>query len=377
MIRAKLGNARTGPVHCVDDEAVVPGVSRRVFGLLPDGTAIEAVTLRGCGEVSACVITLGASLQSLTLPDRKGVVADVALGHASLDQYLIKRQFFGASIGRFANRVARGQVTIGGVACQFPINDGPHSLHGGTRGFDAVAWTIVEVRDLSEPSVQMQYVSPHGDQGYPGRLTVTVTYTLTHRCELTVDYRATTDQVTIVNLTHHAYWNLAGEGSGNVLGHELTILADTVAVVDSTCVPTGELRAVAGGVFDFRAGKLIGRDIDDGSEPLLRQARGYDLSWVTGLNQPARLRRVARLHDPRSGRSLTLLSQQPGLQMYTGNFLDGSSVGKSGVAYQQHGAVSLEPQQLPDTPHHPHFGSAVLHPGQVYRNLIVYRYAVV
>jgi aldose 1-epimerase len=364
------------PMQPSDDPATKPAASRSVFGVMPDGSAIEAVTLRAGGGVSACIITLGASLQSLILQDRHGQLADVVLGHATLDEYLAKPQYFGATIGRFANRLAGGRVTIAGKICQLPLNGGQHSLHGGTRGFDAVAWTIVDVQALPEPRVIMQYASPDGDQGYPGRLLVTATYTLTRGNELVIDYRASTDRTTIGNRTNHTYWNLAGEGSGSVAQHELTILSDRVAVVDSTLVPTGELRAVAGGPFDFRHGKPLGRDIDDPDEPLLGQCMGYDLSWVTGLNKPTRLRRVARLDEPRSGRSLTLRSQQPAMQLDTGNFLDGTSKGKSGRFYHRHDAVSLEPQRLPDTPHHPDFGSALLQPGQSYRNLIVYRFAV-
>jgi aldose 1-epimerase len=355
-------------------------VSRCVFGALPDGTPVEAVTLRGEHGVSARVITLGASLQSVILPDREGRLADVVLAYSSLRDYLAKPQYFGATVGRFANRVAKGRFTIGDTSYQLPLNDSPHSLHGGAQGFDRVAWTIVEVRCSAEPCVEMQYISPHGDQGYPGRLAVTATYTLTHRNELVIDYRATTDRTTIVNLTNHTYWNLAGEGSGSVLGHRLRMPADRVTVLDPTRVPTGELRAVAGTPFDFRRakpiGRDIGRDIDSSTEPLLLLGNGYDLNWVVSLNQPRRLRRVAHLEDPGSGRSFTMLSQQPGLQVYTGNFLDGSSSGKSGRAYRRHDAVSLEPQLHPDTPNHPDFGSALLSPGQTYRNLIVYRFAV-
>lgn len=357
-------------------DAGVPAVSRSVFGVLPDGTAIEAVTLRGKHGVSACVITLGASLQSLILPDREGRLADVVLAYPNLQDYLAKPQYFGATVGRFANRLSNGRFAIGEQFYQLSLNDSPHSLHGGEQGFDRVAWSIVEVRCSPEPCVEMQYISAHGDQGYPGRLSVTARYTLTHRNELVIDYRATTDRTTIVNLTNHTYWNLAGEGSGSVLGHRLRIPAERITVLDPTRVPTGEIRDVAGTPFDFRRAKLIGRDIDTPAEPLLLLGNGYDLNWVVSLNQPRRLRRVAQLEDPGSGRSFTMLSQQPGLQVYTGNFLDGSSSGKSGCAYHQHDAVSLEPQLHPDTPNQPDFGSALLVPGQTYRNLIIYRFAV-
>lgn len=356
--------------------AVLPAVSRRVFGVLLDDTPIEAVTLRGAHGASACVITFGASLQSLILPDREGRLADVVLAYPNLHDYLAKPQYFGATVGRFANRLSNGRFAIGDKSYQLPLNDSPHSLHGGEHGFDWVAWRIVAVRSSPNPCVEMQYISAHGEQGYPGRLSVTATYTLTNRNELVIDYRATTDRITIVNLTNHTYWNLAGEGSGSVLGHRLRMPAERITVLDPTRVPTGEIRDVAGTPFDFRRGKPIGRDIDTPAEPLLLLGNGYDLNWVVSLNQPRRLRRVAQLEDPGSGRSFTMLSQQPGLQVYTGNFLDGSSRGKSGRAYHRHHAVSLEPQLHPDTPNQPDFGSALLSPGQTYRNLIIYRFAV-
>jgi aldose 1-epimerase len=351
-------------------------VSRSTFGTMPDGRRIEAVTLSNGQGFTARVITLGASLQSLTLPDRHGNYADVVLAYPKLQDYLDKPQYFGATVGRFANRIAKGQFSIDSKSYQLTLNDGPNSLHGGIKGFDKVAWTIIRLTQSPQPSVTMQYVSPDGDQGYPGRLKVTATYTLKGSDELSIDYSATTDKPTIVNISNHTYWNLNGEGSGSVLDEILTIPANFFTPVDATLIPTGEFRSVAGTDYDFRRGKPIGRDIRDGKEPQLLRGRGYDMNWVISRKPAAAMRIVAKVEDPHSGRVLTLLSEQPGLQFYSGNFLDGTSVGKSGRVYRQGDAFVLEPQLFPDTPNHPTFGSALLNPGQTYHNHILYRFSV-
>jgi len=356
--------------------AFASDISRSTFGALPDGSKVEAVTLSNDHGVTARVITLGASLQSLMLPDRAGKSADVVLAYPDVKDYLDKPQYFGATVGRFANRIARGKFTLDGKQYQLPINDGPNSLHGGSKGFDKVNWAVTKVAKSPQPSVTMQYISPDGDQGYPGKLTVTATYTLTDSDELSIDYRATTDQPTIVNISNHTYWNLGGEGSGSVMDDVLTIPADHFTPVDPTLIPTGEIRPVAGTDFDFRQGKPIGRDIRDGKEPQLLGGHGYDMNWVISRKQADKPRLVARVQDPHSGRELSLMSAQPGLQFYSGNFLDGTSVGKAGRVYRQGDAFVLEPQMFPDTPNQPSFGSARLAPGQTYRNLIIYRFTV-
>ncbi len=362
---------------CLVPATVVAGDAARIrFGTLPDGSVVDAVLLRNDRGVTARIITLGASLQSLTLPDREGRVADVVLGYPDAATYLTKPQYFGATVGRFANRLAKGRFTLDGKHYQLPTNDGPNSLHGGTRGFDKVLWKIIGVRKGSRPSVTLRYVSPDGDQGYPGKLTVDATYTLDSSDALTIDYRATTDRPTIVNISNHTYWNLGGEGSGSVLDDVLTIPADHFTPVDATLIPTGEFRAVAGTDYDFRRGKPIGRDIRDGTEPQLLQGRGYDMNWVISRSRTEKARLVARVVDPHSGRVLSLYSAQPGLQFYSGNFLDGTSVGKAGRIYRQGDAFVLEPQIFPDTPNQPAFGSARLDPGQTYDNRIVYRFSV-
>jgi aldose 1-epimerase len=347
---------------------------RETFGTMPDGKPVEAVVLTNAHGLSARVIAYGASVQSLSVPDRDGHFADVVLGYPSLEGYLEKPQYFGATVGRYANRIAKGRFVLDGHTYQVPVNDGPNSLHGGTRGFDKVLWTISAVsHDADKASVTLTYVSPDGDMGYPGKLSVSAQYTLDGNDQLSIRYRATTDRPTLVNLSNHTYWNLAGEGSGSVMDQRLTIAADAFLPIDATSIPTGELRQVAGTPFDFRKPKPIGCDIRT-ADPQLLNGRGYDHNWVISRAPVAAPRMVARVEDPHSGRVLTLSSNQPGLQFYSGNFLDGTTVGTGGHVYRQGDAFVLEPQLYPDTPNQPSFGSARLDPGQEYRNLIVYRF---
>ncbi|HEL4257360.1 TPA: galactose mutarotase [Stenotrophomonas maltophilia] len=345
---------------------------RAVVGRTADGTVVESILLRDGTGMQATVLTLGAALHSLEVPDREGAYADVLLGDATLKATLDNPQYFGTIVGRFANRIAKGRFTLDGRTYQVPVNNGPNSLHGGTRGFDKVVWKIV---DAAADHATLQHVSPDGDQGYPGTLTVTATYALKGNGRLEVEYRATTDAPTIVNLSNHAYWNLSGEGSGSAMDHELTIPASAYTPVDASLIPTGVLQPVQGTAFDFRTAKPIGRDLRQGNEPQLLHGRGYDHNWVISRSPTREPREVARVHDPRSGRVMTVLSTQPGLQFYSGNFLDGSTVGKSGRVYRQGDAIALEPQLFPDTPNQPSFGSARLAPGETYVNRIVYDFS--
>lgn len=349
---------------------------KSVFGTMPNGQEVSAVTLDNGHGISAKVIALGASLQALNLPGRDGKEANVVLGYATLKSYLDTPQYFGATVGRYANRIAKGRFSLDGHTYQVPVNNGPNSLHGGTRGFDKVLWTVTDVsKDADHASVTLQYVSPDGDMGYPGKLTVTATYALDVHNRLSIDYRATTDKPTIVNISNHTYWNLSGEGSGTVMDQRLTIPAQTYLPIDATSIPTGKFADVTGTAFDFRQAKPIGRDIRQGSEQQLLNGHGYDHNWVISRHASKTERMVARVEDPASGRVLTLNSAQPGLQFYSGNFLDGTSVGTSGKVYRQGDAFVLEPQLFPDTPNHPDFGSARLAPGQTYQNLIVYQFS--
>lgn len=347
---------------------------RETFGAMPDGKRVDAVVLSNSHGMKARVIALGASLQSLDVPDRDGKSADIVLGYASLEGYLAKPQYFGATVGRYANRIAKGRFVLDGHAYSVPLNDGANSLHGGTRGFDKVLWSVGAVtHDAGKASVTLRYVSPDGDMGYPGTLMVSATYTLDEDNRLSIDYRATTDKPTIVNLSNHAYWNLSGEGSGSVMEQRLTIPGDAYLPVDAGSIPTGEIRKVDGTPFDFRQGKPIGRDIRSG-DPQLLDGHGYDHNWVIGREEAAAPRLVAKVEDPVSGRVLALKSSKPGLQFYSGNFLDGTTVGTGGHVYRQGDAFVLEPQLYPDTPNQASFGSARLEPGHEYRNLIVYEF---
>jgi aldose 1-epimerase len=357
--------------------AAAADVSRAPFGTLPDGEAVEVITLRNSRGMTARIITYGAALQSLLVPDRHEELADVTLGYPTLEGYLTKSEYFGATVGRVANRIALGRFTLDGKAYQTPVNDGPNALHGGIKGFDKVNWRVIEVKDGADARVTLRYVSPHLDQGYPGQLTVTATYTLDETNTLGVDYRATTDRPTNVNLSNHAYWNLAGEGSSQgAMGHLLTIPAEHFTPVDSTLVPTGEFRPVGGTVFDFRTPTPIGKRVRTNDEQI-RFGKGYDHNWVVARAASREPRLLARVEDPKSGRVLHVLSNQPGIQFYSGNFLDGTVVGKAGKLYRQGDAIVLEPQMFPDTPNRPEFGSVRLNPGQTYRNNILFRFSTV
>lgn len=349
---------------------------RRAFGHLPDGRVVEAVTLDNGRGVATTVLAYGARLQSLRTPDRDGHEDDIILGHSSMKGYLDSPQYFGATVGRYANRIAKGRFSLDGTVYQVPVNDGPNALHGGSKGFDKKLWKITDVsHDGHHASVTLQYVSPDGDMGFPGRLEATATYSLDTNNRLTIDYHATTDKITIVNITNHTYWNLGGEGSGSVMCHRLTIPASTYLPVDSTAIPTGEFAPVADTPFDFRSAKPIGRDIRDARSTQLLYGHGYDHNWVISRRVSDEPRLVAQVDDPASGRVLKLYSRQPGLQFYSGNFLDGTTHGPSGRTYRQGDAFVLEPQLFPDTPNRDEFGSARLEPGQTYHNRMVYEFS--
>ncbi len=355
--------------------AAAGGVKRASFGALSDGRAVEAVTLTNEHGISATILSYGAALQALRLPDRDGRSADVVLGYPSIDGYLRKPEYFGATVGRFANRLAKGRFVLDGTSYQTPQNDHGNSLHGGQRGFDKVLWEVVEVQGGAAPGVTLRYVSPDGDQGYPGTLTVYARYSLDAANALTIEYTAGTDKPTIVNLSNHAYWNLSGEGSPQgAMGHLLTLHADAYTPVDETLIPTGEVRPVSGTVFDFRKPRAIGERVRNAEEPQLVYGRGYDHNFVTAREVSNTPRLQAEVRDPASGRGFELWSNQPGLQFYSGNFLDGTVVGKSGHLYREGDALVLEPQLFPDTANRPEFGSARLAPGATYRNLIIYRF---
>ena len=346
---------------------------RGVFGELRDGTVIEQVELISPGGPRVRVMTLGASLQAFETPGRDGRSADIVLGHDSPQPYLNKRQYLGATVGRFANRIARGVFSLDGRRCELPCNDGVNSLHGGRTGFDRRVWKLASVEHGPEANATFSLVSPAGDEGYPGTLEVEATYTLTAGGELQIDYRAQCDQPTIVNLTNHSYFNILGALSGeDMMQARLTIDADAYTPVDDTLIPTGEIRRVEGGPFDFREAAPVGPRLRDGRDGQIRLAQGIDHNFVLNGESGA-LKRAARIEDPRSGRVLELFATAPGLQLYTGNGFDGKDAGKGERLYRQGDALVLEPQIFPNAPNRPDFPSARLEPGQIYRNRIVYR----
>jgi len=349
-------------------------ISSALFGHTPAGTAVELYTLRNSQGMEARIATYGGIITSITAPDRTGHYADVVLGYDTLAGYLEDSPYFGALIGRYGNRIAHGKFTLDGKTYTLAINNGPNSLHGGKVGFDKVVWNVAKAQVTPRgPQLTLHYLSRNGEEGYPGNLNVTAIYTLTEDNALRLDYSATTDRDTVVNLTQHSYFNLRGvDHPGDVLGHIVKIEADRFTPVDSSLIPTGELRSVAGTPFDFREPTPTGARID-GTDEQLRFGKGYDHNWVLNTGTGT-LSLDARVYEPESGRVLEVLSTQPGLQFYTGNFLDGSITGKGGWNYQFRNGFCMEPQHFPDSPNHPNFPSTVLKPGQTYRNTIVFRF---
>jgi aldose 1-epimerase len=347
---------------------------RAPFGKLPDGTPIEAVTLRNSHGISARIITYGATLQALVAPDRQGHPADIALGYDDLAGYVEHPNYFGATIGRFANRIAGARFALDGKTYSLALNDKPNSLHGGLIGFDKKVWRIDSVQSAEVASVTLTLTSAAGDQGYPGTLKVTERYSLDESGSLSLDYSATTDAPTVVNLTNHSIFNLAGEGAArDVLGERLTVPAGHYTPVDATLIPTGALQAVAGTVFDFRHGRIIGQDIRDGRDAQIVAGRGYDHNFALDAGLTSQPKLAARLEDPVSGRVLEVWSTEPGLQVYTGNFLDGTRVGKHGHLYRMGDGIALEPQKFPNAPNIPGFISARLDPGATYHHRMIFR----
>lgn len=352
--------------------AVAPAaVSRASFGTLPDGREVEIHTL-AAGDLTLRVATYGAIIVSLTAPDRDGTVDDLVLGHDTLEGYVAASPYFGAVVGRYGNRIARGRFALDGVEHQLETNDGPNHLHGGAVGFDKRLWKAEPCRGDGRAAVTLRLTSADGDQGYPGRLDASVTYALADDGTLTVDYRATTDRATPVNLTQHSYWNLAGRRSPTVLGHLLTVYADAFTPTDGELIPTGEIAPVSDTPFDFREPTAIGaRVAQDHSQ--LRAAGGYDHNFVLREHTDGSgLRRAARVDEPLSGRRLEIRTTEPGLQLYSGNFLDGTIRGKGGRAYPHRGALCLETQHFPNSPNEPAFPSTILRPGEEYRSRTVF-----
>ncbi len=357
---------------CATNNTSTANISRLPFGKTKDGIPADLYTLRNSKGAEAKISNYGGLVISLKVPDRTGQLGDVTLGYDNLDGYLKETPYFGALIGRYGNRIARGKFTLDGQTYTLATNNYPNALHGGVKGFDKVVWDAKVVMNLDGPSLQLSYVSKDGEEGYPGTLTVTAVYTLTENNGLRLSFTATTDKDTVVNLTHHSYFNLAGKG--DVLGHAVMIPADSFTPVDSTLIPTGELRPVLATPFDFRKPTTIGARISQADEQL-KFGGGYDHNWV--MNKPmGQLGLMARVYEPTSGRVMEVYSTEPGLQFYSGNFLDGTLTGKNGWVYKFRNGFCMEPQHYPDSPNQAAFPSVALKPGQVYSNTIEYRFSV-
>jgi aldose 1-epimerase len=347
-------------------------LDRARWGALSDGTAVDRFMLKNAG-VTAEIITYGARLTSLRVPDRAGEFANVVLGYASLAEYLADDASYGAIVGRYANRIAGGRFAIDGTVHRLALNNGPNSIHGGLQGFSKRVWQAEGAISSEGPALTLRYVSADGEENYPGRLEVAVRYTLTAADALRIDYTAVTTKPTVLNLTNHAYFNLAGEGAGDILSHELMIAADAFTPTDATAIPTGEIRSVAGTPFDFREAMPIGARIREPDEQLLL-GRGYDHNFVLGPDPAGEARLVARVAEPRSGRVMEVLTSEPGLQLYTGNYLNGRHRGASGRAYRQSDGLCLETQHFPNSPNEPGFPSTLLRPGETFRSRTEYRF---
>jgi aldose 1-epimerase len=342
------------------------------FGKTPDGREVDLYTLRNKNGLEVGIISFGGVIRTLKAPDRNGKFEDVVLGFDTLDSYVAKNPYFGALVGRYANRIGGAKFSLDGKEYNVPKNDGPNCLHGGIHNFSKQVWTAKGAGTPNEARLVLEYVSADGEEGFPGKLTATVTYTLDDNNELRIDYAAVSDKPTVINLTNHSYFNLAGQGNGDILNHVVTIHASKFTPVDATLIPTGELKPVAGTPFDFTKPTRIGERIG-GDDQQLKHGMGYDHNWV--LDHTGSLAVAARAEDPGSGRVLEVLTDQPGVQFYTGNHLTGADHGKGGTVYQQRYGFCLETQHFPDSPNKPSFPTAVLRPGEHYHTTTVFRFS--
>jgi aldose 1-epimerase len=372
-------------IGCTSKPASTPGVvaitrevSRGPYGRTADGQSVELFTLTNAHGIEVQLTNYGGIITSLKTPDRSGRFDDIVLGYDSLSGYLHKSPYFGAIVGRYGNRIAQGRFTLDGATYRLAINNAPNSLHGGIRGFDKVVWNAEPFRNDGTEGVALAYTSADMEEGYPGTLRARVTYTLTDDNRLIVDYQATSDKPTPVNLTQHSYWNLAGDGSRDILAHVLTIDADSMTPVDSTLIPTGEISPVAGTPFDFRMPMPIGARIDQRQNTQIRYGGGYDHHFVHNRGGAAAdsLLHAAHVAEPSTGRTLDVFTTEPGIQFYSGNFLDGGITGKAGHIYKYRYGLALETQHYPDSPNHTNFPSTILRPGQQYRSRTVFAFGV-
>jgi len=344
------------------------------FGRTANGEGIGLMTLKNDNGIEVRVMTYGGIIVSLKTPDKNGQSGDIVLGHDTAEEYFANPPYLGVLVGRYANRIANAAFTLDGKTYKLAANNGVNHLHGGLKGWDQAVWKADPFQDGRGVGVVLTHTSPNGDEGYPGTVTAKVTYTLTDRNELAVDYEATTDAPTVINLTQHSYFNLSAGAAKDILGHQLMINADRYTPVDATLIPTGELATVQGTPFDFRTPTAIGARIDQDNEQLKR-GKGYDHNWVLNAASEG-LTKAARVVEPGSGRTLEISTNEPGIQFYSGNFLDGTIKGKGGVMIPHRGGFCLETQHYPDSPNHPSFPSTVLRPGQQYRSRTVFTFGV-
>jgi aldose 1-epimerase len=352
-------------------DKVQAGIEKMPFGKTADGTPVDLFILTNSQGMKVHLITLGGIITELHVPDRDGKLGDVVLGFDNLEDYLKGHPFFGAIVGRVANRIAKGKFTLDGKEYSLAVNNGPNALHGGLKGFDKVVWKAVPREDVDNLSLALTYLSRDGEEGYPGNLSASVTYTLTNRNELKIDYSATTDKATPVNLSNHSYFNLAGPASGRVLEHEVMFAADNYTPVDDTLIPTGEIKSVKGTPLDFTKPATIGSRINE----LKGDPVGYDHNLIVRKTGASHLPMAARVTEPKTGRILEMYTSEPGFQFYTGNFLDGKLKGKKGIVYQQHQGFCLEAQHYPDSVNHPNFPSVILRPGKTYSQTTIYKFS--
>jgi aldose 1-epimerase len=355
-----------------DTSEVKNDVKKQAYGKMPDGTVVDLYTLTNANGMQAGILTYGGTVVSLTAPDRNGKYADVVLGMDDLAGYRKATAFFGALIGRYGNRIGHAQFTLDGQTYKLPANDNGNTLHGGPEGFDKRVWTAVPGAGADGQTLELTYVSKDGEMGFPGTLTAKVVYTLTPKNELKIDYTATTDKPTVVNLTNHSYFNLAGQGEGDVLGHEVMINADRFTPVDAGLIPTGELKPVTGTPFDFTKPTAIGARIEANDEQL-KFGKGYDHNWVLNKTGDG-LTKAAEVSEPKTGRVMEVWTTEPALQFYTGNFLDGTLTGK-GKTYPRRGAFCMETQHYPDSPNKLAFPTTELKPGATYHTTTLYRFS--
>ncbi|MCD6116600.1 galactose mutarotase [bacterium] len=350
-------------------------IKKNYFGVLSNGEKVDIYYMKNTKGIELKIMNYGGAIVSAIVPDKNGNFADIVLGHDSFQGYLKANPYFGAIVGRYANRIAKGKFTLNGKVYTLATNNGQNHLHGGIKGFDKRIWNATPLITPNGVALKLSYLSKNGEEGYPGNLNVVVTYTLNNNNELRINYSASTDQTTIVNLTNHTYWNLAE--NGDILNHRIMINADKFTPVDSTLIPTGEIKSVYGTPFDFRKFRPIGDQINADNIQLKYANGGYDLNWVLNKDEHGSLSLAARVTEPISGRVLEVWTTEPGLQFYSGNFLDGSITGKNGQIYKKHTAFALEAQHFPDSPNHPNFPSVVLKPGQEYKQTTIYKFKTI